>query len=347
MITRPDTPQSWSNYLGTTEYGAIITNHAGGYGFYKSGAQGRFLRLRFNSIPMDQPGRYFYIRDQASGDYWSASWQPVAKPLLIYDSICRHGTGYTIIESKYADIRSQAAYYVPLGETFEYWRLKLTNESDRPRTLAVFSFCEFTNNWDTRQDTVNLQYSLFIVKGQRLDNGLLRIVIHDNLIEQADDDPVAEGDLPQCTWMGLVGAPVAGHDTSREAFLGTYGGYQNPHAVEIGRCSDSDAYGDNACGTLQTELTLQPGESREVMILLGIGDARTTGVETMETFGSFERADSEFEKLKQSWHAKLGQMVVDTPDEELKHTFRWYSFLGEPRSLRQRGSVINECVESQ
>jgi len=347
VITRPDTPQSWSNYLGTTEYGAIITNHAGGYGFYKSGAQGRFLRLRFNSIPMDQPGRYFYIRDQASGDYWSASWQPVAKPLLIYDSICRHGTGYTIIESKYADIRSQAAYYVPLGETFEYWRLKLTNESDRPRTLAVFSFCEFTNNWDTRQDTVNLQYSLFIVKGQRLDNGLLRIAIHDNLIEQADDDPVAEGDLPQCTWMGLVGAPVAGHDTNREAFLGTYGGYQNPHAVESGRCSDSDAYGDNACGTLQTELTLQPGESREVMILLGIGDARTTGVETMETFGSFERADSEFEKLKQSWHAKLGQMVVDTPDEELKHTFKWYSFLGEPRSLRQRGSVINECVESQ
>ncbi|NBD36855.1 MAG: N,N'-diacetylchitobiose phosphorylase, partial [Chloroflexi bacterium] len=322
VITRPDTPQSWSNYLGTTEYGAIITNNAGGYGFYKSGAQGRFLRLRFNSVPIDQPGRYFYIRDQASGDYWSASWQPVGKPLLIYDSICRHGMGYTIIESQYAGIRSQATYYVPLGETFEYWRLKLVNESDRPRTLAVFSFCEFTNNWDTRQDTVNLQYSLFIVKGQCLDNGLLRVAIHDNLIEQANDveGAIAEGDLPQCTWMGLVGAPVTGYDTSREAFLGTYGGYHNPHAVESGRCSDSDAYGDNACGALQAELTLQPGESREVMILLGIGDARATGVETMEEFGSFERADREFEKLKQSWHAKLGNMVVETPDDELNHS---------------------------
>ena len=81
VITRPDTPQSWSNYLGSTEYGAVITNNAGGYGFYKSGARGRFLRMRFNSIPMDQPGRYFYLRDNESGDYWSASWQPVGKDL--------------------------------------------------------------------------------------------------------------------------------------------------------------------------------------------------------------------------------------------------------------------------
>ena len=99
VITRPDTPQSWSNYLGSTEYGAIITNNAGGYGFYKSGAKGRFLRLRFNSIPMDQPGRYFYLRDKESGDYWSASWQPVGKPLGEYKSTCRHGTAYTVIES--------------------------------------------------------------------------------------------------------------------------------------------------------------------------------------------------------------------------------------------------------
>ena len=80
VITRPDTPASWSNYLGSPEYGAIITNNASGYGFYKSGARGRFLRLNFNSIPMDQPGRYFYLRDNDDGDYWSASWQPVGKP---------------------------------------------------------------------------------------------------------------------------------------------------------------------------------------------------------------------------------------------------------------------------
>jgi cellobiose phosphorylase len=108
LITRPDTPQSWSNYLGSTEYGAIITNNAGGYGFYQSGARGRLLRLRFNSVPTDQPGRYLYLRDQESGDYWSASWQPVGKPLEQYQSTCRHGTAYTVIEARYSGIHSEA-----------------------------------------------------------------------------------------------------------------------------------------------------------------------------------------------------------------------------------------------
>jgi len=99
VITRPDTPRSWSNYLGTTEYGAIITNNAGGYSFYKSAAQGRFTRLRFNSVPMDQPGRYIYLHDHETGDYWSTSWQPTGKPLDAYKSECRHGSAYTIITS--------------------------------------------------------------------------------------------------------------------------------------------------------------------------------------------------------------------------------------------------------
>ena len=136
VITRPDTPRSWSNYLGSTEYGAIITNNAGGYGFYQSGARGRFLRLLFNSVPMDQPGRYFYLRDRESGDYWSASWQPVGKPLDQYQTTCRHGTAYTIIESRYAGIATETTYFVPLGQTFEYWRLQVTNES-RPAAPAL------------------------------------------------------------------------------------------------------------------------------------------------------------------------------------------------------------------
>ncbi|MBQ2529827.1 MAG: N,N'-diacetylchitobiose phosphorylase, partial [Treponema sp.] len=165
VVTRPDTPQSWSNYLGSTEYGAVITNNAGGYGFYKSGARGRFMRLRFNAVPMDQPGRYFYIRDNENKDYWSASWQPVGKPLDQFKSECRHGTAYTKITSEYSGIKSEATYYVPLGQIFEYWRLKLTNQSQKTRKLSAFSYCEFTNQWMTEQDQVNLQYSLFIAKG--------------------------------------------------------------------------------------------------------------------------------------------------------------------------------------
>ncbi len=257
MITRPDTPQSWSNYLGSTEYGAIITNNAGGYGFYKSGAKGRFLRLRFNSIPMDQPGRYFYLRDTESGDYWSASWQPVGKPLSDYQSTCRHGTAYTVIESRYSGIRTETTYFVPLGQTFEYWRLKVTNESDRARRISVFTYCEFTNQWDTLQDQVNLQYSLFIIKGEMLEDGILRVAFHDNLSEQGD--AVSLDDSAHQAWMAMTGSPLEGFDTSREAFLGTYGGYHNPLAVERGSCSGSLAFGDNACGSLQTELELSAG----------------------------------------------------------------------------------------
>jgi N,N'-diacetylchitobiose phosphorylase len=318
VITRPDTPQSWSNYLGSTEYGAIITNNAGGYGFYQSGARGRFLRLRFNSVPMDQPGRYFYLRDNTSGDYWSASWQPVGKPLDQYQSTCRHGTAYTVIESCYAGIATEATYFVPLGQNFEYWRLKVTNKSNHPRDLSIFSFCEFTNQWDTYQDSVNLQYSLFIIRGELTDDNLLRIAIQDHLKSGADG--IFLHDIARHTWMGMVASAINGFDTSREAFLGPYRSYHNPLAVEQGVCTNSTVYGDNACGSLQTNILLQPGESREILILLGIGDACSVGKKIMAEFGSLERAESELSKLKQHWHDRLGRLVVETPDEEFNHT---------------------------
>lgn len=317
VITRPDTPQSWSNYLGTTRYGAIITNNAGGYSFYRSGAQGRFLRMRFNSVPMDQPGRYFYLRDQESGDYWSVSWQPVGKPLDQFKSTCRHGTAYTIISSDYAGITAEATYFVPLGQNFEYWRLKLTNNSDRPRTLSAFTYCEFANEWSTGQDLVNLQYSLFITTGEVYDD-MLRIACNPNM--PVDPDGNVDNDWSQRTWMKLVGAPMAGYDTDRTAFLGTYGTYANPQAVINGKCSNSGAYGDNACGSMQTDLTLLPGESREVLVMLGIGSAEIIGQRTVAEFGSLERAELEFMRLKASWHAKLGSLTAQTPDPEFNST---------------------------
>lgn len=318
VITRPDTPTSWSNYLGSTVYGAVITNNAGGYGFYKSGAQGRFLRLRFNSIPMDQPGRYFYLRDQEDGDFWSASWQPVGKPLDQYKSECRHGTAYTVITSEYKGIKSETKYYVPLGQNFEYWRLKLTNNSDRVRKIRAFSYCEFTNQWNTTQDQVNLQYSIFIVKGEKVADNMLRYSIQDNLYIQHPEYEV--GGAYMSTWMSLVGAPMTGFDTSREAFIGTYGNYEHPAAVVKGECSGSEAFGDNSCGTVQTDIELKPGETKEIMVMLGIDDAREVGQKIVAEYGSFSRADEEFEKLVKNWHAKLGSFKAITPDEDINHT---------------------------
>ena len=316
VITRPDTPQSWSNYIGSSEYGGVVTNNGGGYGFYKSGARGRFLRLRFNSLPMDQPGRYFYLKDQQTGEYWSASWQPVGKPLDQYQAACRHGTGYTVLESSYAEIETQTTYFVPLYQNFEYWRLKVVNHSTRDRRISIFTFCEFTNQWNTQQDQVNLQYSLFIVRGELTEEDILRIVIQDNL----KPHPELIDDVAHHTWMALVGAQVDGYDTAREAFIGPYQGYHNPLAVERGQCTNSNAYGDNACGSLQTDLILQEGESRELLILLGVGEARSIGKRTLAEFGTLKRADLELEKLKEDWRARLGGLVVETEDEAFNHT---------------------------
>lgn len=318
VVTRPDTPSSWSNYLGSTEYGAVITNNAGGYGFYKSGAQGRFMRLRFNSVPMDQPGRYFYLRDMQSGDYWSASWQPVGKPLDSYKSECRHGTAYTKITSEYSGIESETKYYVPLGQTFEYWRLKLTNKSSSPRKIRAFTYCEFTNQWNTTQDQVNLQYSIFIVKGQKTSPNMIQVISHENLYEQHKKNPAVTDYMSE--WMALVGSPVTGFDTSRQSFIGTYGSYKEPAAVVEGCCYNSEAFGDNACGTLQTDIELAPGESKEILVMLGIGAAEEEGKKALAEFGTIERADIEFDKLVKNWHEKLGSFKAVTPDEDINHT---------------------------
>ena len=273
VVDRPDTPTSWSNYLGTTQYGAIITNNAGGYGFYRSGAQGRFMRLRFNSIPMDQPGRYFYLRDNDSKDYWSASWQPVGKPLDQFKNVCRHGTAYTIISSDYSDIHTDATYFVPLGQTFEYWRLDVENKSDKPRNLSAFTYCEFASQWNTTQDLVNLQYSLFIMEADKKADNILGYSIHDNIYKQHPEYEL--GGLIQQEWFAVCEAPMTHYDTSREKFLGTYGSYKEPKAVIEGQCSDSWCYGDTACGSIQSDMVLQPGEKKTVLILLGIGNALT------------------------------------------------------------------------
>jgi N,N'-diacetylchitobiose phosphorylase len=313
IITRPDTPRPWSNYLGSTEYGAIITNHAGGYSFYKSGATGRFLRMRFNSVPMDQPGRLFYLRDNESGDFWSASWQPVTKPLDKYKCICRHGTAYTVLESRYASIDTEATYFVPLGQTFEYWRLRVTNKSKRERRLSVFTYCEFANLWHTYQDLVNLQYSQFITRAT-LEDGILGVTCNPNYDFDGKD-------LTGCnrTWMALTGAPLAGVETTREKFLGSYGGYAAPEVVTNGQCSDFLAEGDNVVGGQQADLVLAPGETRELIVLLGLGTVGSHGKKTVAEFASPDRCAVELQKLKAAWHAPLAALQVQTPDADFDH----------------------------
>ncbi|MEJ2616896.1 MAG: N,N'-diacetylchitobiose phosphorylase, partial [Ignavibacteriaceae bacterium] len=267
VIERPDTPRSWSNYLGSTEYGAIITNNAGGYSFYKSAAQGRFMRMLFNSIPMDQPGRYLYINDKESHDYWSASWQPVGKSLSEYKSECRHGTAYTKISSEYSDIKTETLYFVPLTRSDEIWNLKITNIGKVKRNLSIFTFVEYTNNWKLSQDLNNLQYSQYIIKMDVADN----IIDHGtNVYMPSVPDNFEDDGQGRHTFLAIEGAEVKGFDTDRDIFLGSYRSYANPIVVEEGKCKNSVCVGDNGCGTLQVDLEIQTGETKELIVIMGI-----------------------------------------------------------------------------
>lgn len=322
VIERPDTPKSWGNYLGSTEYGAIITNNAGGYSFIHSAAQGRFMRFRSNAIPMDQPGRYIYIHDRDSKDFWSSSWQPVGKSLKEYKSKCRHGTAYTIISSEYLAINTETTYFVPLGRSFECWLLKITNNDSKKRKLSLFTYVEYSNNWNLFQDIINIQYSQYILKMDVIDN----IIDHGtNVFMPSRPDHFDDDGQGRHTFLAVVGAEVKGFDTDREVFLGPYRSYANPIVVEQGKCTNSLAGGDNGCGTLQVDLDLEPGESKELVILMGIGSAGIEGKKATQELSNSEKVHEALDQLKNYWHSRIEGMAVETPDPEFNSMMNMWS----------------------
>ncbi len=317
VITRPDTPKSWSNYLGNTEFGAIITNNAGGYSFYKSGGMGRFMRLRFNSVPMDQPGRYLYWHDLETSDYWSASWQPVGKPLESYKNICRHGTAYTVITSEYNDIKTEITYYVPLGKAYEVWGIKVSNTGLGKRRLRGFTYVEYAANWNAIDDLLNLQYVQYISMMDYKD-GIIDHATNPNIPEMPNN--FKEKDQGRHTFMALSGISPNGFDTDRERFIGPYRTYANPLIVERGECSFSRGYGDNPCGSLQFDLDLKVGETREFTLLMGPGKADIDGKRLRDYYRKPGLVTQELADLKNYWHSKMKGFSAQTPDKELNST---------------------------
>ena len=305
VITRPDTPGPWANYLGSPEYGALISNNAGGYSFVRSGANGRVLRYVFNRF--DEPGRYIYLRDGESEDFWSASWQPVGKPLGEYRSECRHGLGYTEILADYAGIRSEALYYVPLGGTWEVWRLKVTNTGERERELSVTAYAEFTSHPNYEQDQVNLQYSRFITR-TFLDGGRVRQQIHGNLagIGGRDDELIER-------FLGLAGAEPASWCGDRAAFLGPYRRYNAPIGVERGDLGNVPGYNENSCAALSAVLRLAPGETGTLLFLLGEKGERESAA-LLADYADPARCERELDALRSWWGEKLDRFRVKTPN---------------------------------
>ncbi len=305
IITRPDTPSAWANYLGSPEYGAIISNNAGGYSFVKSGANGRIIRYRFNSVAVDQPGRYIYIRDLANGDYWSASWAPVCKPLESYKSECRHGTAYTVISSEYTGIKAETTYYVPLNATHEVWRCKVTNTGSAPRKLAVTGYCEFVNENNYEQDQVNLQYTLFIT----------HTYFKDKFILQKQNENFHNPNNER--FLGLAGAKVDHYCGDRDRFVGNYCSYANPVGIIEGLKGDLN-YCDNSCGALESDITLEPGETKVFTYLLG-QKPENTAREIINRYEDAALVDKELDELKKYWHSKLDNLQVHTPDDNFNN----------------------------
>jgi cellobiose phosphorylase len=303
VITRPDTPTPWINYLGEGRYGGIVSNTGGGYSFDRDPRNRRVTRYRYNSIPADQPGRYVYLRDQDSGEFWSPTWQPtVTRKLDAYE--CRHGAAYTRISSEYRGIAAILLYFVPPApaeETCpcEVWVLRVRNVDSRERRLRAFSYVELCY-WDAVTDQTNLDWGMHIVHSECVD-GVVRARTQFK---------------PTVTFFASSQAPV-GFDTDRDVFVGPCRDLGAPLAVERGACFDSQAPRGNNIGTLCHELLLAPGEERELIYILGVTDAPETIDAAVARYRVSANVEAAFEARRRDWDEYLAAFTVETPDGEL------------------------------
>lgn len=332
VITRPDTPTPWINYLGCDEYCALMSNTAGGYSFHRDPKDRRITRYRYNNVPVDRPGRYIYIRDTKYGNYWSATWQPVIKPYTKYEVRstkygyeCRHGMGYTVIKSKYQDISTETTYFVPLGENCEFWALKIKNNSKKPRKLKLFTYLEFCL-WHAEMDMTDFQYTLNIASAVNDGN----LIFHQT------------GYAPKSGRYGLAyfgcNKRISGYDCDRETFIGPYRSESDPLAVEKGKSFGSVASGGNPIASVSVNLSLKPGQTKDAIFMLGVAETKEKAKKVYEKYLDEQKVYKKLEELKSYWGGYLGHYEARTPDKDVnsminiwnqyqcRTTFNWSRF---------------------
>ena len=317
VITRPDTPLPWINYLGCEEYFGLISNTAGGYSFYKDARLRRLTRYRYNNAPLDMGGRYLYLRDNATSNYWSPSWMPTRRKLDEYE--CRHGQGYTIITSKLNGIKSSTRYFVPLGESLEIWQVTLTNESESEADLSLFSAVEFCL-WDANDDATNFQRNYSIGQVEIVDE----VIYHKTEYRERRDHFA----------YFACSENLAGFDTIREEFLGAYRGWNEPAVIEAGESCNSVAHGWQPIGSHHVKVHLNAGEQKEIIFVLGYQENpkdkkfdppgsqivnKKSAQSALEKYLQPINANKAFDELREYWTMLLGKLQVSTPDE---HTDR-------------------------
>ncbi len=312
IITRPDTPLPWINYLGCESYFGIISNTAGGYSFYRDARLRRLSRYRYNNAPFDVGGRYLYLRDNETGKFWSPSWQPTRTKLDKYE--CRHGMGYTIIGSTANKIEAQTTYFVPLGETLEIWKCKITNHRKKLAKLSLFSSLEFCL-WDAQDDSTNFQ--------RNFSTGQVEIV--DGVIYHKTEYRERRNHFAYFA----CSEKLAGFDTQRDTFLGAYRSWDNPAAVARGKSFNSVACGWAPHGSHHVKVNLQPGQTKEIIFVLGYHENavdkkfsppdsqtinKTTVKPVIAKYLDGKNVAAAFQKLKENWDNLLGVYRVTSPD---------------------------------
>lgn len=299
VIDRVDLPVSWTNYLGVEDTCVVVNHTAGGYMFYKTPEYHRVTRFRGNAVPMDRPGHYVYLRDAETGDYFSISWQPVGKPLDEAKYTCRHGLSYSVYECCYNGIQASEKLFVPRGDAVEIWDVKIKNTGDRPRRLQVFSYCEFSFH-HIMIDNQNFQMSMYCA-GSSFEDGIIE---HDLFYEEFGYQYFTMSETPD------------GFDCLRDKFLGAYHTEDNPVAVINGKCGGSFEKGNNHCGALQKDITLQPGEEKRILFFLGEGN-REAGRKIRQKYSGFAAVDAAYADMAAFWEEKLAKLQVHTPNPGL------------------------------
>lgn len=311
VITNPQTPWPWINYLGNEDFFSLISNTAGGYSFYKDAKFRRITRYRYNNVPMDSGGRYFYIKDGETT--WSPGWKPVKTPLDVYE--CRHGMNYTKIKGVKNGLIAEVLFFVPLKTHAEVQKLKLTNLSSVPKSVKLFSFAEWAL-WNAASDMENFQRN-FSTGEVEIDGS---VIYHKTEYKERRDHYAYYS----------VNAPVQGFDTDRESFFGLYNGFDEPQVVTDGKPRMSEAHGWSPIASHFLEIELAPGESKDFVFVLGYVENpqeekweskniinKTKARATIARFDTAEKVDAAWNELKTYWDNLLSIYSVDSGDEKL------------------------------
>lgn len=311
VITSPATPQPWSNYLGNEEFFSLISNTCGGYSFYKDAKLLRLTRYRYNNVPADTNGRYYFIKHNDT--VWTPAWQPVKTELDSYE--CRHGLGYSRFTSSKNKIEAKLTAFVPLHETCEVNQLILTNNNETCEQLDLTSYVEFCF-WNAVDDATNFQRNLSIGE----------VEVCGSEIYHKTEYRERRNHFAYYT----VNAEIDGFDTSRDAFLGVYGSIERPQTVLAGASSDSIASGGAVIGSHHLKVILEPGESKSFVFVLGYSEnpyedkweapniiKKDAARAAMKRFSTDEQVEKALNDLKEYWNTLLATFSVDSADEKL------------------------------